>query len=106
VDENTFNGYLTAKYELFDGAELQLRSGLDYYVNENMKRNPPNINATRGWGPNGMYRTDRDNGYSINNDLMLNLEKQLGDISIDGLLGGSIYYYQDENLGASTKNGL
>ena len=37
----------------------------------------------------------RDNsGFSINNDLLLMAEKQFGDFSVDGFIGGSIYIIQ------------
>jgi TonB-linked SusC/RagA family outer membrane protein len=108
VTRNTWNAHLTANYQLFKGANLKLRSGLDFYFNNDMKRTPPNILSSRNWNgdTNGLYQIYKYNGYSLNNDLIFTVKRQFGDISVNGLAGGSIYYYDDQYLGASTRNGL
>ena len=41
-----------------------------------------------------------------NNDIMLTAEHKFGDISVDGFVGGNIYYYQNDNLSSNTAGGL
>jgi TonB-linked SusC/RagA family outer membrane protein len=108
VMRNTWNAHLTANYKLFKGANLKLRSGLDFYFNNDMKRTPPNILSSRNWNGDtkGLYQMYKYNGHSLNNDLIMTVKRQFGDISFDGLAGGSIYYYEDQSLGSSTRNGL
>ncbi|MCW3467725.1 SusC/RagA family TonB-linked outer membrane protein [Chitinophaga nivalis] len=106
IDQNMLNASLSASYKIFKGAKLMLRSGLDYYNNNETKRNPIGINATRGWNAKGMYMKDNKSGYSINNDLLFSIERKVGDFNIDGLAGGTIYFLRDERLKATTRNGI
>ncbi|MFD2036233.1 SusC/RagA family TonB-linked outer membrane protein [Belliella marina] len=106
IDQNTFNTALTASYNFTPGIKLLLRSGLDYYVNQTERRNPPGIFSTRGWNPLGMYSINQTKGFSINNDLLLLLEKKVGDFNFEGILGGTVYYYESDTLSSSTRSGL
>ncbi|RPE12849.1 SusC/RagA family TonB-linked outer membrane protein [Chitinophaga lutea] len=106
IDQNTLNASITMNYKLFEGAKVIFRSGWDYYGNNETRRNPKGINATRGWHALGMYSQNRATGYSTNNDLILTYDKKFGDFAVDALAGGTVYYYKDEYNNASTRNGL
>lgn len=105
-EEDVINGYVSGNYQLTAWAKLLVRSGLDIYIDKETKRNPIGINSNRGWDEKGMYRIDKKNGYSLNNDLLLMMDYQLDDFKVDAVLGGTIYYTQDERLYAGTKNGI
>src|SRR5699024_9039504 len=45
-------------------------------------------------------------GYSLNADLLAMTEHKIGDLSINTLLGGSVYFYEDTGHSSSTSNGL
>lgn len=107
VNQNTYNLNLSAGYTLFPGARLQFRSGIDHYNNEDSKRNPVNINATRGgYESNGLYMQSQLSGFSINNDLLFTINKKAGNFGIDGLAGGTIYYFRNDIFTAKTRGGL
>lgn len=106
VDEDKFNGFVSVNYQVTPWAKIILRSGLDYYVDRETKRNPIGIKSTRGWNEKGLFRVDEDKGFSSNSDLLLMLEKEVGKFRFDGVLGGSLYYKEDNNFYASTKNGI
>ncbi|QEC52536.1 TonB-linked SusC/RagA family outer membrane protein [Anseongella ginsenosidimutans] len=107
IHENTFNMSLSASYKLFKDANLMVRSGLDYYSDEDTQRNPPNINGTRGgWDAKGIYSIDNSTGFSTNNDLIFTINKEYSSFGVNLLAGGTIYFYKDKNLFASTRNGL
>ena len=107
INQNTYNASLSAGYTLFSGARLQLRSGMDYYSNEDTKRNPININSTRGgYESNGLYMQSQLTGFSTNNDLLFTINKKAGNLGIDGLAGGTIYYFRNNVLTSKTRGGL
>lgn len=107
VDQNTYNAMLSAGYTLFKDARLQLRSGIDYYGNEDIKRNPININSTRGgFESKGLYQQQQATGFSTNNDLIFTINKKVGNFGIDGLAGGTIYYFSNNSLLGKTRGGL
>lgn len=107
---NKLNAALTVNYQLNDWAKLVLRTGYDFYANTKEQRNPKGIYGTRGgfsgFDSRGKYWTGKYDGYSTNNDLILSVQQKIKDFGIDGLLGGSIFYRRDNNLIASTVNGL
>lgn len=107
IDQNTYNASLSAGYTLFSGARLQFRSGMDYYGNEDTKRNPININSTRGgYESKGLYMLSQLTGFSINNDLLFTINKKVRNLGIDGLAGGTIYYFRNNVLTGKTRGGL
>lgn len=107
VDQNTYNASLSAGYTLFKGARLQLRSGMDYYGNEDVKRNPININSTRGgFESKGLYQQSQLTGFSTNNDLIFTINKKISNLGIEGLAGGTIYYFSNNALTGKTRGGL
>lgn len=54
----------------------------------------------------GYFRTQRDTGYSTNNDFILSGDYTFGDFRVDGLFGSSIFYREAETLMAYTAGGL
>ncbi|WP_290790776.1 SusC/RagA family TonB-linked outer membrane protein [Flavihumibacter sp. UBA7668] len=106
--QNTINGSLTANYKITNDLKLILRVGYDVFSNKETWTNPTaNIYSTRGgWNARGRYSISKDWGWSTNDDLMLSYTKKKGKWNIDLLAGGTIYYWEDESLDASTRNGL
>ena len=81
-----------------------IRSGLDAYSTRKEWRNP--IGAYGAWDKKGYYELQTPNGYSINTDFMLMADHKFGNFSLDGFVGGNIYFYQDNKHTSHTKNGL
>lgn len=108
IQQHTINGSLTANYKFSNDLNLLVRTGYDVYSNKETFRNPTsNIFSTRGgWNARGRYTINNAWGWSINNDAILSYTKKVGDWSFDAMAGGTIYYWVDEGLNASTKNGL
>lgn len=103
-DYDIINGYLSASYDFTSWLKLSLRSGLDSYSEKKEWKNP--ISALGGWDKKGYYALQRLGGYSLNNDFMLSAEHKFGDFSIDGFIGGTIYYWKSDWLMGETQNGL
>ncbi|NSL88372.1 SusC/RagA family TonB-linked outer membrane protein [Chitinophaga solisilvae] len=108
IQESTVNASLTANYKFTSDLSLLIRLGYDVYNNKETKRNPTaNIYSTRGgWNARGLYSISDAFGWSTNNDVMLSYNKKVRDWSFDAMAGATLYYYVDESLYASTKNGL
>ncbi len=108
IQQNTINASLTANYKFTPDLNLLVRIGYDVYDNKETFTNPAaNIYSTRGgWNARGLYRIDKTYGWSTNDDVMLSYNKKAGDFTFDAMAGGTIYYWVDESLSASTKNGL
>lgn len=103
-DYSLLNGYLTAKYDFTPWLQLLIRSGIDSYSTKNEWKNPKS--ALGGWNKNGYYSLERNGGYSLNEDIMLSANHKFGDFELDGLVGGSIYYWNSDNIVSETQNGL
>ena len=110
INNFTTNGSLSFKYEILPSTKLQLRAGGVAYANNNVTRSSVGtISKGRGgWedGALGYYKEGKKTGFTMNYDFFLLFNKKLSDFSVDGLLGGSLYYTKTKNLEASTKNGL
>lgn len=110
INNFTTNGSLSFKYEILPWLKLQLRAGGVAYANNNVTRSSVGtISKGRGgWedGALGYYKEGKKTGFTMNYDFFLLFNKKLSDFSVDGLLGGSLYYTKTKNLEASTKNGL
>jgi TonB-linked SusC/RagA family outer membrane protein len=114
IETNTLNANITANYQISNDFNLLVRLGYDNYNNKTTFRNPTgNIFSTRGgavngsgWNAKGMYSVQDARGFSTNDDVILNYKKKLSKFSIDALAGGTVYYYVDESLSGTTKNGL
>jgi TonB-linked SusC/RagA family outer membrane protein len=108
-ERNLTNVNIVSNYNIFKGAKLTGRIGYDFYSNQAIARNPPNIRSTRGWSADGLYREDQSRGYSINTDLLFNYNKKdvlLEGLSVDVTTGFSMYKWEDENIGVETRGGL
>lgn len=104
-DYNLINAYVNASYEITPWLKAVLRSGADYSSSKTEWKTP--IGTSAGWGSKkGYYGMKNDANFSINNDLLLMAEKKFGDFSVDGFLGGTIYYYNTDYLEGETKNGI
>lgn len=108
IQQNTTNASLTANYKFTADLNLLVRIGYDVYSNKETFTNPTaNIFSTRGgWNAKGLYSINNTWGWSTNDDVMLNYNKKAGNWTFEGMAGGTIYYWVDEGLKASTKNGL
>jgi hypothetical protein len=104
ADRDILNGFVMASYKFTPWMKLSLRTGLDFYIDRYISRNP--ISARNAWSELGYYNDEKYTGYSNNNDLILSLEKQFGDFRIDGLLGGTIFLTKDDSFDAYTQGGL
>lgn len=103
-DSDKVNGFVSGSYEITPWLKATLRSGLDVYSTRKEWRNP--IGAYGAWDKKGYYELQTPNGYSINTDFMLMADHKFGDFSLDGFVGGNIYFYQDNTHTSTTKNGL
>lgn len=108
IQQNTTNASLTANYKFTPDLNLLVRIGYDVYNNKETFTNPTaNIYSTRGgWNARGLYSINNTWGWSTNDDAMLSYNKKAGDWNFEAMVGGTIYYWVDEGLKASTKNGL
>ncbi|OFX57767.1 MAG: TonB-dependent receptor [Bacteroidetes bacterium GWB2_41_8] len=119
VNKDILNGTLALTYDFTPWLKGTLRTGYDTYSNRQ------EINISKGsfqgagsgrvldggtevWGESqkGSYNQGIGRGYSTNNDLIFTAEQKISDFTFEGLLGGSLYYGQDEGIEALTKGGL
>src|SRR5690606_3783390 len=107
---NKLNAAVTLNYQVTDWGKFMLRSGYDYYGNTREQTNPMGIYGTRGgysgYHNRGKYWTQKTDGFGTTNDLIFTANKDFGDFTIDGLAGGAIFYRRDNNITASTVNGI
>ena len=64
--------------------------------------------GTEIWGESqkGSYNIGISRGFSTSNEALLIANKKLSDFAVDGFVGGSIFYKQDEGIEARTRSGL
>ena len=99
------NAFVNASYDITSWLKLSLRSGADMYTEKSETKAP--VGSVTGKGEKkGYYSVYQKRGFSTNNDIMLTAEHKFGDISVDGFVGGNIYYYQNDNLSSNTAGGL
>lgn len=103
-DTNMFNASLNATYEITPWLKAILKGGLDFSSEENEWRNP--ISANYLWDKRGYYAISNTTGFSINTDAILMADKTWGELNLNVLLGGNMYYYQKGALRSNTENGL
>lgn len=101
-EKNKTSSHFSATFTANNWLKTMARVGHDFYGNSSEVRTPLD---TRGSAKGG-FSISNGNGYSINTDLMAMTEHKIGDLSINGLFGGSIYYYEDRGFSSSTRNGL
>ncbi|MCT4647319.1 MAG: SusC/RagA family TonB-linked outer membrane protein [Carboxylicivirga sp.] len=101
-DEDYLTGKLAISYDFFDKLSLTLRSGYDSY---SRKYENQRAISTRG-DLKGSYEIEYRRGNSLSNDFLLNSDITWKGFNFDLLGGLSTYYYEDEEIEASTKGGL
>lgn len=117
--KDVFNGQFTVNYEVTDWLKAMVRTGYDNYSNkqgitisEGSFQGGGATTVLNGgtevWGESqrGSYNVGIGRGFSTNTDAMLLVNKNVHDFSIDGFLGGSIFYQQNEGIEAMTQGGL
>lgn len=119
VSRDIFNADLSMSYDVADWLKLMVRSGLDTYIekgqirisqgsmvssgNTSIPGNPYTWNGTR----TGAYLTGKNQGISINSDLLLTGNTSFLDkFDVEYLAGGTIFYKEDNNLNAETVGGI
>lgn len=104
-DYDVVNAFINASYDFTPWLKLSLRSGADMYTQKSERKAP--VGSVSGPGETkGYYSVARSGGFSTNNDVMLMADHKFGDFSVDGFVGGNIYYYQNDNLSSNTNGGL
>lgn len=117
VNRDIFNASIGMTYEFTPWLKAVARAGIDFYVHrEELKVSKDSYVSTGNTGAGGggtwngkdtgAYSTGRNTGYSINTDFMLMADKTFGKLTVEGMIGGNIYYRQDESIYGSTMNGL
>jgi TonB-linked SusC/RagA family outer membrane protein len=119
LDKDILNASITLSYSFAPWLKATIRSGYDTYSNRQVITVPMSSlisagsatvvnNGNQVWGEStlGSYNIGLGRGYSFNNDFLLTGIHELGKFSIDGLLGGSIAYNQDEGTDSRTQGGI
>ncbi len=115
INQNLMNASFTANYRFTPDLKLMVRSGYDYYKNEDVVQNAMGAISTRGqttngmswsWNAKGLYGQNQTWGFTTSNDAILSYQKSFGKFGVDVLGGGSILYLEDRQQGARTRNGL
>ncbi len=119
INRDVFNGTISLSYDLTDWLKATLRSGFDTYsdrqditISKGSFQGAGSAkviqNGTEVWGESqkGSYNLGLGRGYSLNNDLLISGNKTLGSINLDGFVGGTIYFRQDDGMEARTQGGL
>jgi len=118
-NRDIFNGSVSIDYSFTDWLKATARSGFDIYsdrqditVSKGSFQGAGSSTVLNGgtqvWGESqrGSYNIGLGRGYSLNNDFLLSVDKSFGAIRIESLVGGTIYYRQDDGMEAMTKGGL
>lgn len=103
-NSNVTNAFLYTTYDFTPWLKASLRSGMDYVSERIERRNP--ISAIGGWDKKGYYGVEKNGKFSMNHDLILTADHRFGDFTVDGFIGGTIYYMQDDMMKGKTSNGL
>lgn len=96
------NGSLNMSLELTDWLKLVMRVGGDAFRNKYVFKEPISTRSNRKGG----YSLSNYSGYSTTDDVMLLANKKLGDFTLDGFLGGSLYFRENNEQKSATSNGL
>ena len=117
INRDIFNSSFGATYEFTPWLKAVFRTGIDFYVGrEDIRVSKDSFVSTGNTGAGngatwigkdtGAYATGRNTGYSINSDLMLSADKTFGDFRVEGMVGGNIFYNQDDSIWGNTVNGI
>lgn len=114
-----FNADLSVGYDIAPWLKATVRAGLDFFVDAGKMKISKGANVGTGnngipgggtWlGANktGAYASGRDQGWSINTDLLLSgTQRFLQHFEVDYLLGGTIYYTTANQLYGQTNGGI
>ncbi|WP_293300221.1 SusC/RagA family TonB-linked outer membrane protein [Pedobacter sp. UBA4863] len=117
--KDVFNGQLTLNYDLTPWLKATVRTGYDTYSNKQEVRISKGSfqgggvskvidGGTEIWGESqkGSYNVGLSRGFSTNNEALLSWNKRIKDFVIDGFVGGSVFYTQNEGMEARTNAGL
>lgn len=103
-DTDLMNASMTGSYEITPWLKAMIRGGLDVSTQRNEWRNA--MSANYAWDKGGFYGLSRTTELSLNTDAMLLANKTWGKFTVDGLLGGNIYYYKYDQMRSTTAGGL
>lgn len=119
LNKDIFNGSFEMKYEPLKWLNALVRLGYDTYSNRQDIRISKGsfqgggsstviAGGSQVWGESqkGSYNTGLGRGYSINGDFIISADYRYRDFTVDGFVGGSIMFNQDEGMEAFTKGGL
>ena len=119
IDRDIFNGSVSADYDFTSWLKGTVRTGFDIYsdrqditISKGSFQGGGNAKVLKGgtevWGESqrGSFNLGLGRGYSINNDLLLSADKTFNDFRIDGLIGATMYFTQDDGIEAKTIGGL
>lgn len=112
INRDVMNTFALLSYDIAPWLQASFRSGLDFYVDRQDVRISKGSYSSTGDGYGwenagvGMYSTERNTGYSMNTDFLLTGDYRWGDFTVDGLVGGTIFYVKDETMYGQTKGGL
>ena len=118
-NKDIFNGSFEIKYEPSKHINSLVRIGYDMYSNyQDIKISKGSfvgggsstviLGGTETWGESqrGSYNVGIGRGYGINGDFITSANYNFGDFVVDGFVGGSIMFSQDQGLEAHTIGGL
>lgn len=119
LNKDIFNGSLSLNYDLFSWLRATIRSGFDTYSNRQVIKISKGSLVSAGsatvienggqvWGESklGSYNLGLGRGYSFNNDFLLSANQKFNKLTVDGFVGGTIFYRQDEGTDSRTQGGL
>ncbi len=93
-------GYVSADYKFTDWLTMTLRSSIDTYHDVQNERTAVGSTSTSN------FTTRQRNLLESNTDLMLKFNKNLGEISLNGLVGANYRHRQQQRITGTTVGGL
>ncbi|MDR1675666.1 MAG: SusC/RagA family TonB-linked outer membrane protein [Tannerella sp.] len=102
-DRSVFSGQTHLTYELLPWLKIAGRVGIDGYDRRFEEKTPL---STLRKAPLGEFYQYMDRGWALNGEALLMADKKIGDFSIDGFLGTSVYYNQSTSFEGRTAGGL
>ncbi|MDR1980919.1 MAG: SusC/RagA family TonB-linked outer membrane protein [Tannerellaceae bacterium] len=96
------NSYFNLTYDITGWLKVLARVGLDAYRSRTEVRQPISSRSSL----KGSYELSNTSGYSTNDDLLLMADKKWGDFNVNGFVGGSIYFRENDEHISATSNGL
>lgn len=119
INRDVFNGTLDLNYEFAPWLKATFRSGFDTYSDrQEIQISKGSFqgagtatviqDGTQVWGESakGSFNLGLGRGYSFNNDFLLSGKQKINHFSLEGFVGGTIYYRQDEGIESRTQGGL